>query len=154
MKKLYYLLFLLPLAFFVSCSDDDDFSPVNVTLTLNGVTEYNGTFYTVSGEGVIIEGLTAKAENGKTTLLQDVMCNLGSFPIVPSPEYPYGSFTTENLPTGDFNIGVTGLVLQEGSSIKTFAINYPLVIVESQDDLPAGASEIGTYSLTATIKTK
>ena len=40
MKKLFYLLFLLPLAFFAACDDDDNLPAVDFTLTLDNVTQY------------------------------------------------------------------------------------------------------------------
>ena len=61
MKKIYYLFLLLPLLSFFSCSDDKDFSPVDMTITLDGVTLFNNNFYMVQGDDLTIAALEAKA---------------------------------------------------------------------------------------------
>ena len=153
MKKLFYLLFLLPLTVLMSCKDDDkDFSPVDMTITLSGVTVDNGEFYTVAGEKVTIDRLDVKSIDGKNTGLANVVFDLNGAPIF---NYPgsgnLGEFSTENFPAGKYSLGITGNLLQVDSSIKIFAISYPLTVVESAEDLPEGAPELGTYSFTYKI---
>lgn len=149
MKKLFYLLMLIPLGLFCSC-DKDDFSPFDMTLTLSGVTELNGSFYTVAGEEVTIESLTVDPVGGKATTVANVMFYLNNTPLfrnpwaVDAPTY----FSTQNLNPGTYNIGVTGNLLQVDQSVNVFTSNFPLEIVADQEDLPEGAPEIGTYSIT------
>ena len=61
MKKLFYLLFLLPLAFFASCSDDDDLAQVDFSVTLSGVSQVDSKFYTVVGDTVSVDGVSVKS---------------------------------------------------------------------------------------------
>lgn len=148
MKKIFYL-FLLPLALLMSCNDDKDFSPVDLTLTLSGVTVANGQFYTVAGENVTIENLEAKAQDGRNTGVNNVIFDLSGIPLIGTPGNPFsGTIPTENLQIGTYSLGLSGNLLQVESSLKYFAISYPLTIVENSEDLPEGAPEIGTYSLT------
>ena len=152
MKKLFYFCFLLPLAVLMSCNDDKDFSPVDMTLTLSGVTVSDGHFYTVGGEEVTIDKLEVKSVDGKNTALANVVFDLSGAPIYNYPESPnLGSIPTENLPIATYSLGITGNLLQVDQSIKIFAISYPLTIVGSVEDLPAGVPEIGTYSITYKI---
>lgn len=151
MKKFYYLLLLLPLSLLMSCKDDE-IDPVDMTLSLEGVTYTDNGFYTITGEEVIVESFSVKSVDNKNTALDNVMFSLNGVPIIKEPgnEYVIG-FSTENLPAGKYSLNVTGNLLQVDSSIKIFAINYPITIVESSDDLPSGAPEIGTYSQTIRV---
>lgn len=149
MKKLYYLLLLFPLSLLMSCSDDKDFTPVDMTLTLDGVTLVNDNFYTVAGENVTIEDLTVKALGNKNTALTNVLYSFNGIPLIGVPGNPFmGTFSTENIPAGTYAINITGNLLQVDSSIKVFAVNYPITIVESAEDLPTDAPDLGSYSQT------
>lgn len=152
MKKLFYSLFLLPLCLLMSCDDDKDFSPVDMTLTLSGVTQYQGAFYTVSGDDVTINSLTVKAQDGKESLAQNVIFYLNGAPLLGTPANPFlGTFSTAGLQPGIYSLDVAGDLLQVGSSLQIFAVSFPLVIVESQENLPSEAPEIGTYSQVITL---
>ena len=151
MKKFYYLFLLLPFSLFVSC-DKDDVSPVDMTLTMQGVTQSNNTFYTVIGEEVNIEYFSVKSIDGKNSAVTNVVFSLNGIPIMGEPGSPYiASFSTENLKAGTYSINITGNLLQVDSSIQVFAINYPLTIVENSEDLPAGAPDLGSYSQTIRV---
>lgn len=153
MKKIYYLLFLLPLSFLMACSDD--FTPVDMTVTLNGVTTSGESFYTVEGEDVSVENLEVKSIDGKPTAYSNVLFYFNGVPLMGNPENPLAvGFSTEDIPAGTYTLSITGSLLQEDASLKAFAVNYPLVIVSSEDDLPAGAPEIGSYSQTIRISNK
>lgn len=154
MKKLFYLFLLLPFSLLFSCSDDKDFSPVDLTLTLSGVTMSNDNFYTVAGETVTIDGLDAKAIDGKNSGVSNLIFYWNGVPLLGQPGDPFnGEISTENLPAGTYTLGVTGYMLQEGASLMDFAASYTLTVVSSIDDLPAGAPEIGTYSTTMRFST-
>lgn len=147
MKRLIYL-FVLPLAILFSCNDDKNFSPVDLTLTLSGVTEFDGKFYTTSGEDVTIKDLTVKAIDGKTTDVVNVIYYLDGMPLLGTPGFPFlGTIPTENLRPGGYSLGVAGNILQVDAPIQEFAVAYPLIIVEDADLLPQDAPELGIYSL-------
>lgn len=148
MKKLLPL-FLLPLVMLFSCNDDKDFSPVDMTLTLSGVTYLDGTFYTVQGETVVINSFTAKSIDGRNTGVTNVLFDLNGAPLFPSPsEGGIINIPTANLPAGNYEVGVSGNLLQVDSSIGMFAASYPLVVVADVEELPESAQEIGTFSST------
>lgn len=152
MKKLLYLFLVLPFSLLISCNDDKDFSPVDLTITLSGVTESDDVFITVAGEEVTIEGLTAKAIDGKNTALSNITFYLNGRPLIGTPANPFlGTISTEGFEPGTYSISLTGNLLQEGAPIKIFTAEYPLTIVEAQEDLPDGAPEIGTYTQTFRI---
>lgn len=152
MKKLFYLFFLLPFSLLISCNNNDDLSPVDLTLTLSGVTESNDFFITVAGEEVTIEGITAKSIDGKNSAVSNITFYLNGVPLIGTPVNPFrGTFSTEGFEAGTYFISVSGNLLQEGASIQIFTIEYPIKIVESQEYLPENSPEIGTYSQTIRI---
>lgn len=152
MKKLLYLFLLLPFSLLISCNDDKDLSPVDLTLTLSGVTESDDVFMTVAGEEVSIDGITAKPIGGKNSALSNITFYLNGIPLIGTPGNPFtGTFSTEGFEAGTYYISISGNLLQEGAPIQIFTAEYPIKIVESQEDLPENAPEIGTYSHTIRI---
>lgn len=152
MKKLFYLLFLLPFSLLTSC-DKDDFQPFDMTLTLSGVTQYDGNFYVVAGDNVTIENVSVKTLGDKATAITNVMFYVDNVPLynVPwSPAVP-ATFSTSNLPAGRHTIQVAGNLLQVDQSIQDFIATYSLIIVDSSENLPEGAPELGSYSQTITF---
>lgn len=157
MKKLFYLLFLLPLAFFAACDDDDKLPSVDFTLTLSNVTLNENAFYAVKGDTVRIDGVSVKPiDNGKSATVTGVRYYLDYMPIMSDPILsPFTTaFTTENLDARTYNLGITATVLQVDKSIGNTVINVPLVLVESKDKLPSGAPELGEYSMSMRIQPK
>lgn len=182
MKKLFYLLLMLPFAFFASCNDDDDLPQVDLTLTLSGVTQYDNAFYAVQGDDVAtgtevataddesgadsgestesdnvitIDGLTATSLTNQNAAVSNVFFFLDGRGLVPAFDEPYYcKIPTANLEVGTHVINVTANVLQVDKSIANAALNYPLVVVASADDLPDGAPAIGTYSVTIRNQSK
>ena len=154
MKKLFYTLILLPLSILMSCQDDN-ISPVDMTLTLSGVSVSNNKFYTVAGENVTIDNLTVKAVDGKNTNLANVVFDLNGTLILRNPaDENFGSFSTESFADGTYSLNVSGNLLQVDYSIHIFDVTYPLTVVESAEDLPTDAVDLGTYSMTLRIADK
>ena len=156
MKKLFYLLYLLPLAFFASCSNDDDLANVDLTLTLSGVTqiEENGAFYTVAGNDITVDGVSVKSLTGKDATIVNVRYFFQGVPLpfLTNPDDPMlGTFSTEGIEAGNYTLSLTAQVLQVDKTITNVAANYRVVIVENAEDLPDNAPEIGTYHVTTTI---
>lgn len=152
MKKLFYLLLLLPLSFLMSCNSEDDLAQVDLTITLEGVTELNGNFYTISGNDITIKNLFVKSLNGKNAVITNVTYYFEGRPMIGVPGNPFlGTFSTEGLPSGTYTLGLTGLVLEVDKTVTTVSCSYPLTIVDSEEDLPEGAPEIGSYSQTITL---
>lgn len=148
MKKIFYLFLFLPFSMLMSCSDKD-FSPVDMTLTMSGVTQLDDSFYAVSGEDITIESLTVKAIDGTPTGLANVRYYFNGILLDGPFGYPFnGTISTEGMPAGTYEISMAGNLLQEDQPIKIFAVDYQIKIVNSEEDLPAGAPEIGTYSIT------
>lgn len=148
MKKLAYLMLALPLALLNSC-DKDEITPFDMTLTLSGVSQVDNSFVAVAGDDVTIDALEVESLGNKTAVA-NVLFYVDGVPLLGAPwdiTQP-STFSTANLAPGNHTLNVTGTLLQVDQSLKSFAVNYPLQIVETQDDLPSGAPAIGTYSIT------
>lgn len=153
MKKLFYLLFLLPLAMFVSCDNDDDLAEVDFNVTASGVTLADNSFYTVQGETVSVDQVSVKSLTDKSATVTGIRYFIDGVPVFGSIESPYSiSFSTENFAAGTHSLSIEATVLQVDKSITNCAINLPLTIVAEESDLPAGAPAIGTFTKTITIK--
>ena len=154
MKKLLYLMFLLPLTLFVSCSDDDSLPSVDFSITLNNVALENNVFYAVKGDVVEIENVAVKSLTDQSASVTGVRYYLSGVPIYGTIENPFVcDIETADLPVGKFTLNVTSTILQVDKRIANAVINYPLVIVEKIEDLPDGAI-IGTQTLTTRIQPK
>lgn len=151
MKKLFYLLFLLPLAFFASCSDDDEIAQVDFNVTLSGVTKVNNNFYTVVGDTVSVNRAYVTSKTDKAATLAGVRYYLNGL-LIPATIQADGDFsvdfTTAGMQPGTYTFGVTASVLQVDKSINTAVFSLPLYVVENKESLPEGAPEIGTYTVT------
>ena len=156
MKKLFYLLFLLPLAFFASCSDDDDLAQVDFSVTLSGVSQVDSKFYTVVGDTVSVDGVSVKSLTDKAATVTGVRYHLDGYPIWASIEEAKFnfSFTTKDMKPGTHTFTVTSTVLQVDKSITSAVVNIPLVVVEDEEKLPEGAPEIGTFTTTVRLSSK
>lgn len=151
MKKLIYLLFLLPLGFLASCSDDDNLANVDLNVTLSGVTDLNNTFYSVSNDSVRIDGVTASSLTDKQAAVTNIRYQINGVPVFGTWEDPFSiSVPNELLKTGTNLINVYATVLQVDKSLTSAAVQFPLVVVDSASNLPDGAPVIGTYTRTFT----
>ncbi len=151
MKKLLYLTFILPLLAFASCSDDDDIADVDVQMQFSGVTLVDGALYTIQGETVSIDNTTVISQTSENAIIQRVEYFLNGNLILPDPEnWLAASFSTSDLHTGKYAIGMRGLVLQVDKTVTAVATETPLIVVNSVEELPENAPEIGTYRITMT----
>lgn len=135
----------------VGCSDDDNLSPVDVTITMSGVTQSNDNFYAIAGDEVSCSNILAKAVDGKNTTVANMTFYLNGMPIPYTPYDPFFTLSTEGMEPGTYTISFAGNLLQEDTSIKVFSGAYTLTLVENAENLPEGAPEIGDYSISFRI---
>ncbi|MCH5236815.1 MAG: hypothetical protein J1E95_03350 [Muribaculaceae bacterium] len=118
--------------------------PLSLTVILTGVTYFDGVFYNVSGDVSTISDFELKFSDGRDVKLKSSYFYLDNYEINPNTLY----LSTINLPNGDYKLNLTGEIYHFDSELMAYKAIYPLKIVESADQLPAGAPEIGTYSMT------
>lgn len=153
MKKLIYLLFLLPLAIFSSCNNDDDLPNVDLKLTLSGVAQNpsNSQFVIEQGQPATIDGLTAvNSSSNKPASVVNIRYFIDGVMLFGTEEAPFsGVIPTEYLSAGVHYINIDATILQVDKSIAFGHIQVPITVVDSEEGLP---SEIGTYSIVMSMK--
>lgn len=158
MKKLFYLFFLLPLAFLASCNNDDDFPQVELTLEIGNIYQdsSNGKLYYVEGdESPVIEGLTAKSlEAGKGAAVSNVVYALNEVVrLHGTEENPFTPVIPgEWLNKGVNYLNISATILQEDKSIAYCHSDIPINVVASSEDLPENIGDLTVGKVTLTIQ--
>lgn len=159
MKKLLYLLLVLPFAMMItSCSDDNDLPNVDVTVAFDNAAVKDGTVYAVEDSVLQITGITTKAvDSNKESALVNILYFWNN---IPAPNLTFGSYplniNLEEMPLvekGANGLELNGKLLEVDKSIANFYLNIPVMVVDSVEDLPAGLT-LGEATLTYRTATK
>ncbi len=153
MKKLLYLLLVLPFAMMItSCSNDNDLPNVDVTISFDNAAVKDGTVYVVTDPIPQITGITTKAVGSdKATALVniDYLWN-----YIPAPGLTFGSYPLDInvaewplVNKGTNRLNLNGKLLEVDKSIANFSLEIPFVVVDSEENLPDGLT-LGQASLT------
>lgn len=152
MKKLLYLMLLLPMAFLASCSNDDDDVPaINSTMTLNNVAVSDaGQVYAVIGQEVDIESLDVTSLiNGKAATIANVRYAINGLGIgYYTATYPF-LYVIDPLTfpkAGKYYLEATASIFQVDKPVSAAYYQVPINVVESVDELPDGLT-LGEYTL-------
>lgn len=142
MKRLIYCLLALPMLFMASsCSNDDDLPEVSFKISFSGMTYVDGTFYVVQGTDFSIDGITVTPADGtKEAAIGAVTYGWDYMDVGTVIEPPFGStFTTEALEPGNHVLQMEASILQVDKALAIGYFTYPVKIVASADDIPAGS---------------
>ena len=155
MKKLLYLLLVLPFAMMVSsCSNDNDLPNVDITMSFDNAVVKDGTVYVLQGEEFSITGLTTKAVDSNQ---QSAIVNVRYFwNGYPAPGLTWSNFPMEinmaEMPqpeSGNNILGLNATLLETDKSMSYCTLRIPIKAVEKVEDLPDG-QELGEAILTFT----
>lgn len=145
MKKLLYLLLLLPLSLCVnSCNDDDDLPNVTVTMNFSNAVPQDGTLYVVKTDTLYLNSIDTKAmDSNQAATLTNVVFYWN---YLPAPSLTWSRFPLsipiEEMPlttNGSSNIlGLNATLLETDKSIAYTNIRVPIQVVETEEDLPNG----------------
>lgn len=148
MKKLLYLLLMLPLGFFASCSDEKDLPSVDITVNIENAVDANGKVYIVEGEPLTVSGIEVKSLNGKAAGISGVNYVLDHVGFGYTIVEPFGgTIDAEYLPAGNHLFTLAFDVLQVDKSIAYAQLSTVVTVVPSAEDLPDGATP-GNVALT------
>lgn len=156
MKKLLYLLLLLPFGFLASCSDDDDFPSVNITTSFDGGTFYDNTIYAVVGDTLSVQGIEATPIPGtKNAAIANPVVFWNHTPIYPTLFTQAGQYpSVVCVQPGTAVLSTAFTILQEDKSIATGENQYLVKIVADSSELPSGANPVGPFQVVNTIQPK
>ena len=144
MKKLLYLLLVLPFALMISsCSSDDDLPDVKVTMSFDNAAVKDGSVYVVKTDTLKITNIETKALNSDKAA---ALVNVDYFwNGIPAPGLTFSNFPLnipmEKLPlveSGANILGMRATVLEVDKSMAYCMIRIPVVAVDSADDMPDG----------------
>lgn len=145
MKKLFYLLLLLPFAFGVSsCNDDDDLPNVNITMNFSNVVAEDGVLYVAETDTIYFDSIETKAiDSNQSATLTNI---LYFWNYVPAPSLTWGAFPlaipVAKMPlseSGNNVLGMDATLLETDKSISYANFRIPVKVVATQADLPNGA---------------
>lgn len=146
MKKLYYLILaMLPLVFFTACHDDDDNLPdVDINVYMSGALQADGNLYVVQGDTLSVDSITVTPLNGtKAATLGNPTIFWDTFRVgtVVSENFSF-KFNTADMPVGNHFLGIRMGVYQVDKTLAFAVLGYKVVLVESADQIPAGATPV------------
>ncbi len=141
MKKLLYLLLLLPLGFMTACHDDEDLPSVDITVNIDNAVDADGRIYIVSGEPLTVAGITADGLGGKAAGISGVNYALDHIGMGYTIVQPFGgSVAAAYLPVGNHLFTLAFDVLQVDKSIAYAQLSTVVTVVEKAENLPDGAT--------------
>lgn len=148
MKKLYYLILaMLPLVFFTACDNDDDNLPdVDINVYMSGALQYDGSLYVIQGDTLSVDSITVTPLEGtKAATLGNPTIFWDTFRVgtVVSNNYSF-QFNTADMPVGNHYLGIRMGVYQVDKTLAFAVLGYKVVLVESADQIPAGATPVST----------
>lgn len=145
MKRILYILLALPLLMLSSCSNDDELPQVEFDVSFSGATNVDGTFYVVKGDMFTMDGITVTPVSGSkqaTIGAVSYIWDYIAYGTVIEPPFTM-SLQTSNLPAGRHVLQMEASVLQVDKAIAMAYFSYPVVIVDSADEIPSG-DEVAT----------
>lgn len=155
MKKLLYLLLVVPFAMMISsCSSDKNLPNVDISMSFDNAAVQDGIVYVLQDEVFSMTGITVKAVDTKQ---QAAIANIRYFwNGIPAPELTWSPLPMEidmaQMPQpedGENILGLRATLLETDKSMAYTVLNVPIKAVESEEDLPDGIT-LGEATLTFT----
>ncbi|MDE7346961.1 MAG: hypothetical protein K2N48_09530 [Muribaculaceae bacterium] len=144
MKKLLYLLLVLPFTMMISsCSSDKDLPNVDITMSFDNAAVKDGKVYVLAEDVFSITGLTTKSVDSNQ---QSAIANVYYFwNGIPAPGLTWSNFPMEinmaDMPlveNGANALGLKATILETDKSIAYAVFDIPVVAVENEESLPDG----------------
>lgn len=142
MKKLFYLLAVLPMLILASCSDDDKLPDVDLNVTFQdcSVDQNDNTIYVVKGESFQIASIQLVVNEDKKGELGVVNYYLDGYRIGSSVVAPYSAtISTENMNTGSYLLNIEAGIYVVDYPVCVGVTGYTVKVVETADEIPSTA---------------
>ncbi len=137
MKKLFYLLFALPLLSLVACHDDDDIPNVEIIATFEGGTQVGDVYYVVQGDELQVTGVNLVNHGTKEAALGGVRYFWDYMPIGTTITAPYAlNISTAEIPVGSHLLTAEMPIYAVGYSLCTGYMGKKIKIVAEAEDIP------------------
>ena len=146
MKKLFYLLFALPLlAFMASCDDDDkDLPNVDITIDYSGAVEVDGVVTLAQGEVLTINAINVTSVNTKKkAILGNVTYYIDGEPVGTTGVAPYSAeVSTDGLDVGAHSLAFFAQVLEEGKAPGFAVFSFPFMLTAPGENPGEGSGTV------------
>ena len=143
MKKLFYLLFALPLFLGTSCSDDKEVPNASISASFSGVyvVPDDDVIYVLAGDPVVVESVTVESEDGEEVAIGPVTYIWNVFDIGSTPVSPFKYVISTDYLTKEFNLlSLRTNLLVVDHPIYTALVQYKVQVVPDEASLPDGAT--------------
>lgn len=139
MKKLLYLLILLPLGFLASCSSDDDLPDVNVFVSFDNVVYHNNELYVVRGDTLEVTSVHIKGNNTTAAIINGVNYRWDYSILIWQPISPYNvSFLTDQFRQGPHVLSMYMDIAQVDKTLAYGLLEFKVNVVPDSASLPDG----------------
>lgn len=144
MKKLLYLLLVLPFAMLMaSCSDDDNLPDVQITMNFSNAAVDDGVLYVAKNDTLKLNSIVTKAMDANQSA---TLANVRYFwNYIPAPSLTWSNFPLEididAMPlteSGMNYLGMQATLLETDKSMAYTNIQVPIKVVETVEEFPAG----------------
>ena len=154
MKKLLYLLLLLPLGFMVSCSSEDDLPDVDIAVSFDNVVSAENTLYVVQGDTLKVKGVAVRGNDNKNAIITNVSYMWDGLLVTWNPIAPFGVNIMMDFPKpGRHVLSIYMDIAQEDKSLAYGILEYKVTVVGDSTELPAGPMP-GPYTSISYMGTK
>lgn len=151
MKKLLFLLLLLPLGLFASCSDENDFPSVDLSVNVKNAVDYDGQLYIVAGQPLQVDSIGVKGLGDKAAAITGVNYALDHLYMGYTIVTPFaGTIDAAYLPVGQHLLTISFDILQVDKTIAYSRLSTLVNVVASEADLPAGTTP-GDVAINVTV---
>lgn len=137
-KYLLYLLVVPLLATLVSCDSDDDFPPVDITVSIDGAVRQGNTLYVVQGDVLDIAAINMKDNTSKGAVIGSATYFWDYYRVAGTITKPYSfSLDTSNVALGRHLLQIEVSIYAVDYAPCLGYIGYDVVVVESSDQIPS-----------------
>ncbi len=137
MKKLLYLLILLPLGLLASCSSDDDLPDVNVFVSFDNVVADNNELYVVRGDTLKITSVHIKGNSTTAAIINGVNYRWDYSVLIWQPIAPYNvSFLTDKFREGPHVLSMYMDIAQVDKTLAYGVLEFKVNVVPDKASLP------------------
>lgn len=137
MKKLLYLLLILPVISLVSCDDDKDAPKVTVSVNIEGATRVGDVLYVVQGDDLTVESIGIKSSEGKDAIIGSATYYWDYYRFFATITKPYGvTITTSDVPEGSHLLEAVVTVYAVDYPPCEALLSYKVQIVKSAEQIP------------------
>lgn len=156
MKKLLYLLLIVPFAMMISsCSSDKDIPDVNVTIGFDNAAISDGVVYVLADSTFQVTGITTKSVDSNNA---SALVNIDYYwNYMPAPGLTWSSMPLNinmaEMPVVENGANVLGMdatLLETDKSIAYCTLRIPIKAVDTEADVPSGQT-LGQCSMTLRV---